>query len=81
MVSIKHFEKTVLNKHFFPLSKECPSGYYGLNCAEKCVGQCSDNYPCNHTTGLCDNGCADGWTGGNCTDGCSENLNIFFLIS
>lgn len=63
---------TVLNIQCF-LSKACLDGHYGLNCALKCVGRCKDHDLCNHTTGLCDNGCADGWTGGNCTDGCSEN--------
>lgn len=62
------------------LSKACPGGHYGLSCAEKCVGQCKDQDHCNHTTGVCDNGCADGWTGGNCTDGCSEN-SFFCIIS
>lgn len=63
---------TVLNIQCF-LSKACLDGHYGLTCALKCVGRCKDHDPCNHTTGLCDKGCADGWTGGNCTDGCSEN--------
>ena len=32
-------------------------------------GNCLSNDPCNSTTGICADGCADGWRGGNCTEG------------
>lgn len=51
-------------------NKACPAGYYGLQCESKCVGHCKDSETCNHISGLCDNGCGDGWTGSNCTKGC-----------
>ncbi|XP_052686889.1 multiple epidermal growth factor-like domains protein 10 [Crassostrea angulata] len=50
--------------------KACPAGYYGLKCESKCVGHCKDSKTCNHTNGLCNNGCDDGWTGLNCTKEC-----------
>lgn len=49
--------------------KGCPTKHYGLESKSKCVGHCKDNTACNHTSGLCDIGCEDGWTGGNCTEG------------
>lgn len=53
----------------FHFNKACPAGYYGLHCKSKCVGHCKDIVACNHTSGLCDNGCDDGWTGTNCNKG------------
>lgn len=53
----------------FYFLKDCPPGYYGLECESYCTGHCKDNERCNHTNGLCDNGCYDGWTGENCTEG------------
>lgn len=44
----------------------CPSGYYGVKCMTKYDGHCYENKPCNHTSGLCGNGCLDGWTGVKC---------------
>lgn len=40
--------------------------------AQQCAGQCKDNATCNHLTGQCDSGCADGWTGENCSKGNKE---------
>lgn len=31
-----------------------------------CQGVCTDNAPCNKSTGKCDNGCGDHWTGKYC---------------
>lgn len=63
----------LLTVYFFfsySLNTACPAGYYGLKCRSECVGICKDKEPCNHTNGLCDKGCDDGWTGANCREGC-----------
>lgn len=44
----------------------CPNGYFGLDCREKCSTYCSGNGSCSHITGVCDNGCKDGWSGPKC---------------
>ncbi|XP_061191813.1 multiple epidermal growth factor-like domains protein 11 [Saccostrea echinata] len=48
----------------------CPAGYYGLECRTPCTGHCRYNKACNHSTGVCDEGCADGWTGIECSKKC-----------
>lgn len=55
----------------------CPKGSYGSEC-KKCVGHCKDNKACNHSTGLCDNGCLDGWKGINCDQGI--HTFYFFML-
>ncbi|XP_069126894.1 uncharacterized protein [Argopecten irradians] len=47
-------------------TKECDGGHYGLNCAKTC-GNCAQNQSCDHVTGGCHNGCADGYSGSKCT--------------
>ena len=49
--------------------KECIAGWYGLDCKQECTGHCRDNVPCNHVTGLCEEGCAAGWRGIDCNKG------------
>lgn len=43
---------------------ECLPGSFGLNCLATCIGYCRD--PCNYISGICDNGCLDGWLGQHC---------------
>lgn len=52
----------------------CPNGSYGSGCLN-CVGHCKDNQVCNHSTGLCHDGCLDGWKGINCDQG----IHIFYF--
>lgn len=40
---------------------ECLFGLFGINCFGKCKGFCRDL--CNYISGICDNGCLDGWLG------------------
>ncbi|XP_061170707.1 multiple epidermal growth factor-like domains protein 10 [Saccostrea echinata] len=49
----------------------CQGGWYGLECKLRCFGHCRNNAFCNHVTGQCDNGCAEGWKGiySECKDG------------
>lgn len=46
----------------------CPPNSYGPNCVYTC-GYCSDDIPCNRTTGKCDRGCKPGYTGELCDTG------------
>lgn len=57
-----------LATHFF-IWIECSEGLYGVNCSQECKGHCREGVTCNHVTGLCDRGCADGWTGSDCEIG------------
>ena len=43
---------------------ECPAGYYGEDCQQKC--SCGDlGNTCNHVNGSCQ--CNDCWEGANCS--------------
>lgn len=53
---------------------ECREGWYGVNCSQQCSGHCKDDTPCNHVTGLCDNGCDAGWKELKCDEGKTCNL-------
>lgn len=48
---------------------ECPSGYFGKGCRERCRGHCIRDEPCDHISGECSNGCQDGYTGERCDKG------------
>lgn len=48
----------------------CDSGWYGLNCMQRCIGLCLNNVSCNHVNGQCDGGCAYGWHGQYCNETC-----------
>lgn len=50
-------------------SSECTEGVYGFNCSRQCKGHCRETIPCNHVTGMCDEGCAAGWAGMFCEEG------------
>lgn len=62
------FDLCMLTLLFFNVSNlcyvECPPGSFGTNCSGKCKRFCRD--PCNHISGICDNGCQDGWLGPHC---------------
>lgn len=40
---------------------ECPPGYFGMNCMERCSGHCIYNAPCDHVSGVCPSGCQEGY--------------------
>nr|XP_022311454.1 multiple epidermal growth factor-like domains protein 10 isoform X3 [Crassostrea virginica] len=46
--------------------KECDYGWFGQDCKQRCIGFCNNNVNCNHLSGRCDNGCANGWKGPLC---------------
>lgn len=45
----------------------CPYRYFGMDCSESCSGHCINNETCDHVSGVCTNGCQDGYTGSLCT--------------
>lgn len=44
----------------------CQHGYFGSECKDTCSSYCSGNGSCNPNTGVCDNGCKDGWSDPKC---------------
>lgn len=53
----------------------CSPGYFGANCAAQCSTYCKGNRTCDRFTGICDEGCNDGWNGGKC----GTSIGILFL--
>lgn len=47
----------------------CPPGSFGFDCLSKCNTYCTGNELCNYITGICDEGCKEGWDGPLCTTG------------
>lgn len=56
------------NTGFFSPDAECPTGYFGKSCRERCSGHCTNNASCDHVSGECSNGCQDGYIGTHCGD-------------
>lgn len=52
-----------------PLCIGCPSHYYGLDCRQRCSGNCISDESCDHVSGVCTNGCEDGYVGTRCANG------------
>lgn len=46
----------------------CAENYFGSKCQQQC-GNCKNGDVCNHVTGLCSTGCAEGWIGSRCNIG------------
>lgn len=61
---MKHLLKNV----FYFVFTECSSGFFGINCKELCSGYCKNSGPCDHVSGVCPNGCQDGYDGTFCID-------------
>lgn len=62
------------------LSAECPSGYYGKDCAKLC--SCGEGGQCNPATGKCN--CAPGRMGQTCQQGkvmMMTSVNMSFIFS
>lgn len=47
----------------------CPSHYFGLDCRQRCSGNCISDEPCDHVSGACTNDCKDGYVGTRCANG------------
>ena len=54
---------------------ECPEGYYGESCAEKCM--CMNGASCDSETGSCI--CKTGWRGRLCGKGRVQEKNELIL--
>lgn len=66
IISCNHVFDLILIFYRFTLLTACPHGYFGRDCLHKCSTYCSGNGSCNPFTGVCDNGCKDGWMGLKC---------------
>lgn len=66
---------------FLYFTAECPNGQYGLGCKKRCTGYCKHNTSCNHVTGLCDLGCADGYIGTLCNKGNEQKSFEFTFLT
>ena len=53
---------------------ECPDGFYGEDCGEKC--ECENKGQCDHQTGRCT--CTPGWRGRTCTKREEYTFLLFF---
>ena len=54
--------------------KGCSNNTYGLHCTLTC-GNCSNGQQCHHVTGICPQGCVQGYDGDTC-----DTSNSFFLL-
>lgn len=43
------------------IKSECVPGHFGMDCREFCSGHCESNDPCDHVSGVCPDGCQDGY--------------------
>lgn len=55
---------------------ECPVGYYGENCNNKCSMYCSVPSQCDSFTGQCNGGCQPGWYTKTCEQSTCFNISI-----
>lgn len=53
----------------------CLSGYYGTDCSERCSSRCINDGACDHVSGVCSDGCKDGYTGKYCNN-CKKSTCI-----
>lgn len=65
IVQTMMLKNTLLNS-FMVYYEVCQFGYYGQSCKEKCSEHCRHANDCDHVTGVCSNGCFDGWLGKYC---------------
>lgn len=49
----------------------CPSGFFGLDCINRCDTYCTGNESCDPVMGICNEGCKKGWSGLMCDLGIS----------
>ncbi|XP_052834030.1 fucolectin-5 [Octopus bimaculoides] len=54
------------------LPKRCPQELYGKDCINKC--HCSRGESCDQISGICKNGCEDGWRGEKCDNQTYVNI-------
>lgn len=44
-------------------NETCPSGFFGLDCINRCDTYCTGNESCDPVMGICNEGCKKGWSG------------------
>lgn len=49
----------------------CPSGFFGLDCINRCDTYCTGDKSCDPVMGICNEGCKKGWSGLMCDLGIS----------
>lgn len=70
-------------KKGYTFLSECPAGFYGPDCHQRCL--CQNSATCNKSNGICT--CASGWTGAACELGKCHRCcwcmwpHIFFNLS
>lgn len=50
-----------------------------MDCRDKCSGNCINNEPCNHVSGVCPSGCQDGFVGTLCNK-CKTCLTVILIV-
>lgn len=63
----------------FSLISECNDGHFGLNCRGLCSGHCESNDPCDHVSGVCSDGCQDGYMDAFCNS-CKKLTSLFVKL-
>lgn len=64
-ISINILKNAIINLY---IAKACAENYFGWKCQQQC-GNCKNGDVCNHVTGICPTGCAEGWIGSRCNIG------------
>lgn len=57
----------------FYIAKACAENNFGSKCQQQC-GNCKNGDVCNHVTGICPTGCAEGWIGSRCNIGKTTSI-------
>lgn len=60
----------------FLFTSECTPGFFGLDCSERCSGNCENNKPCDHISGVCPGGCQDSYIDEYCNS-CKNPSSLF----
>lgn len=55
------------------IAKACAENNFGSKCQQQC-GNCKNGDVCNHVTGICPTGCAEGWIGSRCNIGKTTSI-------
>lgn len=63
---IRYHRQKVFQANLF--AAECPPGRFGLDCRKRCSNNCVNSEPCDHVSGVCFNGCQDGFVGTSCNN-------------
>lgn len=60
---------------------ECPIGYYGRTCENRCSEHCSVSRKCDSVTGQCYEGCQPGWYTKTCDQSRSSDTSLVQLFA